>query len=142
MCRAICIALFMLFLSACSADRIVLSLHTSHVINPDEHHRALALYLKIFQLTSLESIQDQSVSTLWTMTKNKDVLSVDTVFVKNNDTKVVTIDLNPKAEFVAVVADFRQGDDRQKLIVPVEAEEESQISVLIHDNQIELGGSS
>jgi len=143
MFRAIYIALCVLFLSACSADRMVLSLHTSNVINPDDQHRALVLYLKIFQLSSLKSFQDQSVTALWQLTQGPEILAVDTVCVKNNDTKTVSIDLDPRTEFIGVVADFRQSAAAQTLVIPLKGNNFSTnpLSILIQNNQLELGGS-
>ncbi len=143
MFRAIYIALCVLFLSACSADRMVLSLHTSQVINPDDQHRALVLYLKVFQLNSLKSFQEQSVDALWKLTQSPEILAIDTVFVKNNDTKTISIDLDPRTEFIGVVADFRQSAAGQVLVIPLKASDFSTnlLSILIQNTQLELGGS-
>lgn len=144
MFRAICIALCSLILSACSADRVFLSLHSSNVINPDDQRRALSLYLKIFQLQSLQDFQDQPLNAIWGLKVNQNVLSIKTVLVQSNDTQEIAVDLDPKTKFIAVVADFRTAGKTQKILIPVQDDgfSENQISILIQGNQIEVGGSS
>ncbi len=144
MFRAICIALCVLILSACSADRLFLSLHTSNVINPDDKHRALSLYLKVFQLQALKNFQDKSFDAIWNMKTNKEVIAIKTLLAESNETQTITVNLDPKTKFIAIVADFRKPESIQKLIIPVRGDgfSKNQLSILIQDNQIELGGSS
>jgi|GEM_PF-6455715 len=143
MFKAIFIALCTLLLSACGADKLYLSLHTSNVINPDNQHRALSLYLKVFQLKSLRDFKDQPLNALWMAKTNSYIVAIDTVVVQSNESQTVTLDLNPQTRFIGIVADFRQPDETQRLIIPIKEGNftTNQLSLLIQDNHVERIGS-
>ena len=86
MFRTIFIVLCVLLLSACSAQRLVLSLHTTNLINPDAKHQGLTLYVKIFQLNSADLFNKQSTNVLWKSTLGKIILfknPIDRIFSIN-----------------------------------------------------------
>lgn len=121
MFKANLIALCVLLLSACSAQRLVLSLESTTMINPDAKHQALTLYLKIFQLRKASVFQTARFKCLWRTSKGGQYLSIKTVLVKNKDTQLIQLNLNAKAKYIGFLANFRKGSGKNKILYPVKS---------------------
>jgi type VI secretion system protein VasD len=142
MAFAIAFIFFALCLSSCGSSKVKVALSSDTKLNPDINHQSLPVVARLYQLKDKQKFEAANFHLLWKdeiKTLGTDLVSKEEILIYPGDKKTITLQRHEEAEFVAVVAlfrDYKQGEWR--VIQPISRK----ITLQLENNQLKLAGKS
>jgi len=140
MASAIVLIFFALCLSACGSSKVKVALTSDAKLNPDINHKSLPVVARVYQLKDKQKFEAANFNSLWkddAKTLGADLVSKEEILIYPGDKKVIPMTRHDDAQFVAVVAlfrDYKQG--KWRVIQPISRK----IKLQLENNQLKIAG--
>jgi len=111
-------------------------------VNPDDSGRASPVVVRVLELKSPSVFEGADFFALYqdqAQTLGADLVATEEYEFKPGDVQDLKFALNPDANYVAILAAYRQLDTANwRLVVPLTLQQKNQVTVLLNQRGIEL----
>ena len=136
--KLINLILMSLIVIGCASSQVKVSLQSGQELNQDANRQSLPVVARIYQLKDKTQFESATFNTLWkddTQYLGQDLLSREEILIYPGDKKIIPLNRQEKAEYIAVVAlfrDYKQGS--WKSVVP----ERRKLKIQLENNELKI----